>query len=127
VTTVVLWLMLSLATWVLSSAFSVFLLVQLGMLWLVRAFYFHDGVLPALLDLLLGLVGLALAIAAGLHADSIFLAFWVFFLCQALFIYLPRRFGKSPSANAADDFSAERFEHAHRVALAAVHKLSTQK
>lgn len=127
VTTVIAWLVLSLATWLLSSAFSIFLLVHLGMLWLVRVFYFHDGVLSALLDLALSLAGLALAIAAGLHTDSIFVALWVFFLCQALFIYLPRRVGKTSSAKYAVDLSVERFEHAHRVALAAVHKLSTQK
>jgi len=127
VITVIIWVLLSLASWLLISAFSVFLLVHLGMLWLVRAFYFHDTVLTAVLDLALGFVGLALAVAAGLHSESIFAAVWVFFLCQALFIYLPRCVGKSQTASDAVDLSAERFEHAHRVALAAVHKLSTQK
>lgn len=124
VTTVASWLLLSLSTWLLVPTFSVFLLVHIAMLWLVRAFYFHDGVLSALLDLALNVLGLALAIAAGLHTRSVFVALWVFFLCQALFVYLPR-FVTRQKLEAKPGAASDRFERAHRAAVAAVRKLST--
>jgi len=121
---IALWLLISLAGWLLVPSTLAYLALQLCLIWLVRSLYYYHSVLSALLDL--GLTGLSLlaAIWAWHNTHSLSLSLWCFFLVQALFVLIPRRFsGKQASAPAATQ--DDRFDRAHRAAQAAVRKLTS--
>ena len=116
------WLLVSLACILLDISPVGFLLVQAGLVWVVRSLYFHTSVLPALLDL--GLVCLSLVASAWaiLQTGSVMTATWCFFLAQALFVLIP---GFASTSEPTSALEIDRFQSAHRVALDAVRKLST--
>jgi len=122
---VVLWLIASLASTLLDTSLPGFLMVQVGLVWVVRSLYFHASVLPALLDL--GLVCLALVASAWaiLQTGSVMTAIWCFFLSQSLFVLIPGFASVGDNASCFNTVEADRFQSAHRVALDAVRKLST--
>lgn len=108
------WCLVTALLWLSAAPASVHILVQAGLLSLIRALYFHAGPLGALADL--GLTGLALTAALGayLHTGSIVLAVWTLFLAQALFVLIPGR-----ERRGATDADKDRFERAYREAEAA--------
>lgn len=96
-------------------------IAHLGLVWLVRALYFHASVLPAVLDLGLCAVSLTAAFAAAAQSHSIFLSVWTFFLLQALFTAIPsapRTPDERPLASRNDQF-----DDAHRRAGEALRRL----
>lgn len=97
----------------------IWILVQTGLIWLLRCLYAHDSVHAALLDA--GLNGLAVAAAAltAAHTSSLFLSLWAFFVVQALYVLIPGSAGRF--AHAADH---EPFDLAERAATAALRRLS---
>jgi hypothetical protein len=119
------WLLASVGTWAFYPPIVLFVLLHVGLIWLIRALYFYNGVVPAILDLALNAGAMLLAIGAGLHTQSLFLGVWTFFLCQALFVFIPASLPRTPRTTAAVRQEADRFENAHRVAVAALRKLST--
>jgi hypothetical protein len=124
VTVVIAWLIASITIWVFSPSILLYVMLHLALIWLVRSLYFHAGIVPSLLDLGLTGIALLLALAAGLHTQSLFIGLWCFFLCQALFVYIPatlQRKARSTRQTRHED----RFERAHQVAVAAVRKLSS--
>ncbi len=124
VTVVTAYLALAAATWFVAPPLPLYVVAHIGMIWLIRSLYFYSSALSALADL--GLTGLSLAAAvwAGIHSHSVFLAIWCFFLVQALFVVIPASWRRSrDKASIADD--ADRFECAHRVAQAALRRLSS--
>ncbi len=124
VTTVSLWGIGAFAAAVFSPSLLVYLIVHVGMVWLVRALYYSAGVLPALLDLGLSLLALAAAVWAAGQTGSVFLAVWSFFLVQALFVVMPRSVrDPSPRHSRVRD---DAFERAHRNAEAALRRLSAR-
>ena len=122
-TTVIVWALVAGATWLTAPPLAVLLIVHAGMTWLVRSLYFYSSVLPALLDLALSVLGLSAAIWAAILTGSAFLAFWCFFLVQALFVVLPRDIsaGTTGPARNHDDGG---FQRAYRTAEAAARRLS---
>jgi hypothetical protein len=124
VTTVALWCAIALAMALLSPPLSFYLLVHLGMIWLVRSLYFYSGLLSALADMGLVAFGFTAAVWALLHAGSMFLAFWCFFLAQALFVAIPANLKRAPDATFD---SQDGFQHAHRTAEAALRRLSSTR
>jgi hypothetical protein len=99
------------------------LVSHLGIVWIIRALYFHSSVLPALLDLgLCALAGLA-AIATARHSHSMFLTIWSFFLVQALFVAIPPLINTRRIEPA--DHSQQRFKRALRTAEDAVRRMHT--
>jgi hypothetical protein len=116
------WAMVSLSCWFFDVALLQQVLLQAGMIWLVRSLYFHGSIWSAALDFGLVSAGLAAAAWALLNTGSLVAALWSFFLVQALFCWLPGLQGESRPANRAD--TASRFQSAHRVAIDAVRKLS---
>lgn len=118
------WLLLSTAIWFFSPSFLLYVLLHLGLIWLIRSLYFYAGILPSLLDLGLSMLALLMAVAAGLHTQSVFISLWCFFLCQALFVFIPTSLRRK-AVHAAGRSDGDRFETAHRVAMAAVRKLSS--
>jgi hypothetical protein len=125
VTVLTIWLLTSIIIWVFYPPILVYIILHLGMLWLIRSLYFYSGVLPALLDLGLNAIALLLAIGAGLHTESLFIGLWSLFLCQALFVFIPATFQRKTASAVSNDTPEDRFESAHRVAVAALRKLST--
>lgn len=125
ITVLAIWTLANVIIWVFYPPILLFVILQLALIWLIRSLYFYSGVLPSLLDLGLNGIAATLAIAAGLHTRSLFIGLWCFFLSQALFVFIPatlqHKTVTSDSGNAGED----RFERAHRVALAAVRKLSS--
>jgi hypothetical protein len=125
ITVVAIWSLAALVLWLLHPPFSLYLMVHIGLIWLVRSLYFYASVLSALTDLALSGVALATAVWAATHTGSLLLSVWCFFLLQALFVAIPHEPGakgaRQRSAAALDD----RFQQAHRAAEAAIHKLSS--
>lgn len=123
VATVALWCVGAGAAWFTGIPLALYLVVHVGMVWLIRSLYFYSSALPALADM--GLSGLALAAAAWAahHTGSVFLTLWTFFLVQALFVAIPRSMrgqsGERPARTAP-----EPFERAHRAAQSALRRLS---
>ncbi len=113
------WLLLAAVAWLLALPLSLYLLVHVGAIWLLRALYFYPSPLPALADL--GLQGLALAAAlwAMTNTASPLLGIWCFFLVEALFV--PQAAGKAPLDRDRED----RFQHAYASADAALRRLSS--
>ncbi|MDX2456410.1 MAG: hypothetical protein QNL87_02790 [Gammaproteobacteria bacterium] len=125
VTAVAAWLLVAGALWFTQPPLLLYLCVHLGTLWLIRSLYFYSSALSALADLGLNGLGLAAAIWAVTRTGSIFLGIWCFFLVQALFVVIPKRINRRPGTARAGHENADRFQHAYRVAEAAVRKLSS--
>ena len=117
VTVLLAWIGLTGAAWWLAPAPSLFALVQILLLWIVRSLYFHRRLLPALADGGLLVVGAFVANQAG----SLLLAVWVFFLLQALFALIPRGASRPPLRHVHTGNDA--FETARGRAEAALHQL----
>ena len=98
-----LWVPASAAALALWPAVWVQAAVQLGLVWLVRAWHFQRGFVAALLDLALILSGAAAALWAAVHTGSLFLAVWCLFLVQALFGSIPDRSGLRPGLEGGQD------------------------
>ena len=119
-----LWLIAASLAWVFWLPLWLYLLLHVAMAWLIRSLYYYSSILPAVIDLGLNGLSLLIAVWVGMHTNSNFLSIWCFFLLQALFVVIPR--GLRGEENRARDLQdSERFESAHRVAEAAVRKLSS--
>ena len=121
ITTLVCWLVVASAAWLIGLPLGAYVLVHLGAVWLVRSLYYYSGLVPALADFGLTLLGAAFAVWAAQHAASAWLAFWCFFLVQAFHVSIPASLGHKGAHDAPDDA----FARAHRAAEAAVRRLSS--
>ena len=120
IVTVVIWLVVTALLLVFDSALWLWLLVQVGLIWLVRCLYLHGSVLLALADAALNSLAVAASLATALHTHSLFLTLWTFFLVQALYVLIP----KLHVATAQAKTDADGFEQAYRTAEAALRRLS---
>jgi hypothetical protein len=118
------WLLLAGSSWSLIADPLVYLAVHLGMVWLVRALYQQPGPLAALMDLALNLTALMAGLWAFVHADSVFLGIWTFFLVQALFVAVPSADGRRAGSDAGPGPQSDQFQTAFRNAETALRKLS---
>lgn len=117
------------ATVVLTAGFAIvyppplplFALSFLGLIWLVRALYFHDRLSALLADLALNGLALAAAVWALRRTGAVFPGVWCFFLIQALFVAIPGAARAASGAAGGED----RFRRAHRAAETALRKLSS--
>jgi hypothetical protein len=119
------WCILSAAVWLFGPPLILFLILHVLSIWLIRSLYFYSRLFPALADLGLCLAGIASALWAQHHTGSPFLAFWCFFLAQALFVAVPAGNKPTIADEAALSNSEAEFERAYQAAEAAVRKLST--
>ena len=118
------WGLVSFSCWFFDVALLQQVLIQAGIVWLVRSLYFHGSLFSALLDLGLVSVGLAAAAWALMNTGSTVAALWSFFLVQALFSWLPQLAPAGMAVNASSVDDSSNFQAAHRVAVDAVRKLS---
>lgn len=116
------WIALSAAVWLWSPPLPLFLLLHLGMVWLLRSLYFQPGPIAALADFALNGLSLAAALWAATSTGSLLLAVWCFFLTQALFVVIPGGLGQPKPAPTPDD----RFQQAYRCAEAALRKIASE-
>jgi hypothetical protein len=123
-TAVTAWFLAVVVLWLLPIAPLSYVFAHAGLLWLLRAWYFHTRLLAVLADLLLTLSGFAAALWAAYWTDSVLLGFWCFFLVQALFIWIPGVGAPSGAPSTRVDSDAENFARAQRAADAALRKLS---
>lgn len=127
VATVAIWTLASVVLWVAAPPLSLYLLIHVAMLWLIRSLYFYSGVFPVLIDLGLNVLALAFSFWALSRSGSAFLALWCFFLAQALFVLIPATVrGRKPDA-AYPPAENEAFVRAHRAAEAALRRLATPR
>jgi hypothetical protein len=122
VTTVALWTVAASFAWFLSLPLVAYLLLHVALVWLVRSLYCYAGVLPALADFGLSLLGAAFAVWAAQRSGGAWLAFWCFFLVQAFHVLIPPALGGR--ADSSPDASDDAFIRAHRAAEAAIRRLS---
>jgi len=121
ITTLVCWLVIASGAWLAGLPLVAYVLVHLGAVWLVRSLYYYSGLMPALADLGVTLLGAAFAVWAAQRAGGAWLAFWCFFLVQAFHVSIPASLTRKSGRDAADDA----FARAHRAAEAAVRRLSS--
>ncbi|MGE5154976.1 MAG: hypothetical protein ACM3ST_13295 [Bdellovibrio bacteriovorus] len=113
------WLMVTGIAWGLSPGPWTQVLVQSGLIWLVRGLYHQATPVAALLDLGLIVTGLAAALWAGNHTGSLFLSVWCLFLIQAPFAAIPDR----PGAGTSPEPGPDPFDLARRAAERAMERL----
>ena len=122
ITTIVCWLGIATAAWLLELPLAGYVLAHVGLAWLVRSLYYYSGLLPALADLGVSVLGAAFAVWAAQRSGSAWLAFWCFFLVQAFHALIPASLTRAGGSTPPDDA----FARAHRAAEAAVRRLSSQ-
>jgi hypothetical protein len=121
-TTLACWLVVAVVAWLVGLPLVGYVLLHVGLAWLVRSLYRYSGLLPALADFGLSLLGAAFAVWAAQRSGSAWLALWCFFLVQACHALIPPALPRGP---AAADTADDGFARAHRAAEAAVRRLST--
>lgn len=125
VSTMLVWALLTGVTLVLNPPLLVHLCTQVGLVWLLRAFCVQRSVLPALADLGLCALSVAVAVWAAERTGNVFMAAWCLLLVQAAYVAIPRRnravAHSKPSRNSDD----ERFAAAQRMADVALRRLSS--
>ncbi len=122
-----LWAVITISSWLLLLPFSIFLLVQISIIWILRSLYFYSSLLSSLTDLILTGLSISAAIWAGLHTGTLFLALWSFFLMQSLFVLIPKSLKPLNIDNGAaelDNDSNDAFNRAYQTAKHALGKLS---
>ena len=125
VTTLACWIVAALVAWLAGLPLIAYALVHVGLVWLVRSLYYYSGVLPALADFGLSVLGVMFAVWAARHTGSAWLAFWCFFLAQAFFVLIPASLSGRASERANE--TDQSFNRAHRAAEAAVRRLSSAR
>ncbi len=126
VTALSLWSVLAAATWWVSPALPLYLLIHVAAIWLIRSLYFYSGVMPALMDLGISTLSISATVWAITRSGSVFLATWCFFLVQALFVAIPPAIKARRAEPQRACPANENFENARRQADQALRQLFTQ-
>lgn len=121
VTVIALWSAMAIAAWLFVPSFVFYLLIHTGALWLVRSLYFYSGLVPALMDIALNGFSIVVTLSTFHRTGSVFLAIWVFFLVQALFVVIPATIRRNPVPNAAA--CTDEFDRSRRQAEVALNQL----
>ena len=122
VTTVACWVVIASGAWLLGLPLAGYVLVHIGLVWLVRSLYYYAGLLPALADLGVTVLGAAFAVWAAQRSESAWLVLWCFFLVQAFHVLIPASLTRRDQGGL--DSRDDAFARAHRAAEAAVRRLS---
>ena len=123
ITTIAAWCVVAIGAWLIGLPLVGYVLVHVGLVWLVRSLYHYSGLVPALVDLGVSLLGAAFATWAAQRSGSPWLAFWCFFLVQAFHALIPATLAQRNGATADD--REDVFHREHRAAESAVRRLSS--
>ena len=126
VTAITAWSIMAALTWWFAPPITLYLLVHVMAIWLIRSLYFYSGVMPALMDLGLSALSVTATVWALTRSGSFFLATWCFFLVHALFVVIPPAIKAKREASTEAPTDNERFDTARRHADAALRQLFTQ-
>jgi len=121
-TILVLWILISAAISLFSPSLTLYLLVHIVLISLVRSLYFYSSLFAALLDMALNGLSVSAGVWAGLQTGSIMLSLWCFFLVQALFVIIPANMQRQKGSELHSS-SQGCFDQAHRSALEALRKI----
>lgn len=129
ISVILIWLIISVATFVFISSLMIFILSQLFMLWMIRSLYFYNNILSTIADLFLMVMSFIVAIWVWSFTGSLFVTFWCFFLMQALFVFIPIMIlnKKNIEHDIDDGPLVEPFDTAYHSAEQAVAKLVNNK
>lgn len=111
-----------LGAWIVNPVSVVIGALVIGLIWLVRSVLFYTGILPALCDGGLCTLSAVCALGTAVSTHRLWLAVWVFFLLQALYVYIPQRFARGPYGAcrrrepSEPTSQSEAFTRAHRAA-----------
>jgi hypothetical protein len=122
ITTIACWLAVAAGAWLIGLPLAGYVLLHVGLVWLARSLYHYSGLLPALADLGVSLLGAAFAVWAAQRSGGAWLALWCFFLVQAFHVLIPATWARRADTALVDD---DAFARAHRAAEAAVRRLSS--
>lgn len=106
----------------LQPSLLLYLLVHIGLIWLVRCCYFHNSLTGALADLGFCALGFAAAVWAAERSGTLFLALWCFFLAQALVLPVLRHRANGGDKTLPDE--RETFRRAYRSAESALRRMN---
>ena len=112
------------ATWLIQPSFSLFILIHVGLISLIRSLAYYRTLLASGADFMLSSLSVAVAFWAYLNSNSLLLTLWSLFLVQALFSTIPTTLTHTPSDKQSR--TKERFNSAHRTAEAALNRLSNR-
>ncbi len=111
--------------WLISPGAAVVGLLTVGLIWLVRAVLFDAGILPALWDGMLCMLSVVCAFGTAIATQRLWLAVWVFFLLQSLFVYIPKsQYGGCDGRGQTASGQGDSFARAHRAAEAALQTMA---
>ncbi|VAW64242.1 hypothetical protein MNBD_GAMMA11-2423 [hydrothermal vent metagenome] len=116
------WLIITLALLHLESNIILFTVFQVSAIWLVRSLFYYSGLIPSMIDFCLTVLSFFTAVWAAIYTDSIFIFVWCFFLCQAVFVFIPEKFKNKKNMHKytdSFDLSLHRAESAVRQILSA--------
>ena len=72
VTAMLFWGLILFSLWLINPTLIIYLVAHMAAIWLIRSCFFHNGILFALIDLLLMILSLVAAIAVYLNTHSLF-------------------------------------------------------
>ena len=122
--TMVLWLLVAAVTWFAATPLPLYVIIHAAAIWLTRSLYYRSGVLPAVVDLGLSALSLAVALWALSHSGSLFLSIWCYFLVQALFVAIPSSLERRANRQRVQIDDNRGFQSAYRTAEAALERMS---
>lgn len=96
-----------------------FIAVAISMIWISRTLLFYQRFIPLILDALLQTGAVCTALWIYSTNGSLLLAIWCFFLCQALWVFIPRG-SKQTIERSHSNETNDRFSHAYRMAETAL-------
>lgn len=111
--------------WLFYIPLSLFLVLHVLAVWLIRSLYRYAGIFSSLADLGLNALSIASAFWALHHTGSLFLTVWCFFLVQALYVFIPKGIKSKNLGDAGIAYSESDFKRSYQTAEAAVRKLSS--
>lgn len=89
VTIVLVWAVAAGGAWFLEVGLAAYVVLHVGMVWLVRSLYAYSRLTEAALDLGLSTLAVSFALWALVRTESVFLAVWCFSLVQAMHVAIP--------------------------------------
>lgn len=119
-TAFLIWCLITAITALTNISLLPYVLLQSGIIWLFRAYFYHHSFLTTAADGVLFLLGIATAIWTYINTQSPFLSLWTFFLLQALITVIPQ---KQSILDKPTHSTEQRFNRAKKSAENAIEKL----
>lgn len=81
--------LITMVSWLFAWSLLTVIILNCFLIWIIRSHNFYKSAISSICDLGILIASTVLAAYTFLHTDSLFLSIWVFFLCQALFVFIP--------------------------------------